>query len=539
MALDPGSTPRSVIEQQERDRVRDIKAMEDRIVNAVVARITRELDRREKDFIDKCKASFSGSETVQFFEPIQELLTQMNQNQSLIVDKIDNMFAAISEQLQKKRPSLVDFQLGGTQKEPVGMTWLELSRQLISTATAPFTCFTPVIAVELDRIIIECKEPTSEKLDGSRMLRRLFSVIGEDHLNKVIYLLDHKDKTVIKPLKDLQHFHDWSKTAKQVLATVPVPEGFKITDMRGSPVVVRSEVHAENMQSLMDKGDTETTSDLSNSTTPVPTSSLQVDMTSVKKPIGYNMLDLSDDLKDFNICYQFHNFDLTMNEYGSTSLVIKDGELDVQSVKQLLDNYISVNAIHTEPSVNSWVIDKRFISIRKEDQFYAISRFKDFINLVMLDTKATPLALEPQKPMTLLDLFSVQKRKELDEVGTLFNMFTISFDSRKSQFILTKNNNVGIRSVDVIRCINNSIESKQVDDNITYPVMLETKEGETSKFIPLVSMKQMAEWLVIKPHLTTQQELHQSTGTDKQQSTPPSGTFPVAAYGVNRTLTVR
>lgn len=478
-----------------------VQALEDRIVNAVVTKITRELDKKENIFIDQCKTLFTGSETMLYFEPMHTMLKQIVESQISLtdkVDKIDSMFAAISEQLQKKRPSLVDFQLGGTQKEPVGMTWLELSRQLISTATAPFTCFTPVIAVELDRIIIECKEPTSEKLDGSRMLRRLFSVIGEDHLNKVIYLLDHKDKTVIKPLKDLQHFHDWSKTAKQELATVPVPEGFKITDMRGSPVVVRTEVHAENMQSLMDKGDTETTSDLNNTTTPVPTSSLQVDMTSVKKPIGYSMLDLSDDLKDFHICYQFHNFDLIMNDYGSTTLVVKDGEIDIQSVKQLLDNYISVNAIHTEPSVNSWMIDKRFMSVRKENKPHSLTGFKDFINLLMLDTKVIPIVPEPQNQMTLLDLFSVQKRKELDDTGTLFNMLTISFNKRNSEFILTKNNNVGVRSVDVIRNINNSIELIKETDNFHYPVVLETKEGETSKFTPLVSMKQMAEWLMIK-----------------------------------------
>lgn len=413
MAIDPVPTSKSVIAERERNIGRDFKAMEDRIVNEVVTRITRELDKKENIFIDQCKTLFTGSETMLYFEPMHTMLKQIVESQiSLIdkVDKIDSMFAAISEQLQKKRPSLVDFQLGGTQKEPVGMTLLELSRQLISTATAPFTCFTPVIGVELDRIIIECKEPTSEKLDGSRMLRRLFSVIGKDHLNKVIYLLDHKDKTVIKPLKDLQHFHDWSKTAKEELATIPVPEGFKITDMRGSPVVVKTEVHAELMQSLMETAE---------------------------------------------------------------------------------------------------------------------------------QNAETPLVPEPKKVMTLLDFFSVQKRTILENAGTLFNMFSISFNKGNSEYILTKNSNISIRAIDVIRNINHSVELIKEIDNFHHPVVLETKSVSGSTFTPLVSMKQFIEWLLIKPNLTTQQYSHQSQESDKQQSTPPSGTFPVAAYGVNRTLTVR
>lgn len=493
-----------------------VQALEDRIVNAVVTRITRELDKREK----------------------------------VLFDKIDSMFTAISEQTQKKRMSIVDFQLGGNVNQPVGITMRELSKLLIKNRTCLFNTFKIRIGVEADQITFERTDPVEYKeIEGGDMVQRFLFVATDAHMDKVIKLIDHKDKTILTPLRDLQHFTDWLKTdqpltsrymtSEQEVDSVAVKDGFKITDMRGSPVVVRTEVHAENMQSLIDKGDTETTSDLSGNTTPVPTSSLQVDMTSVKEPIGYSMLDLSDDLKDFNICYQFHNFDLIMNEYGSTTLVVKDGEIDIQSVKQLLDNYISVNAIHTEPSVNSWMIDIRFLSIRKENKPYSLTGFKDFINLLMLDIKATTLAPEPQKPMTLLDLFSVQKRKELDNTGTFFNMFAISFNKRNSEFILTKNNNVCIRAVDVIRCFNNSIESIKEIDNFHHPVVLEIKEGETPKFIPLISMRQMAEWLLIKSDLTSQQQSNQSQELDKQQAAPPAGTFPAAVYGVNGTLTVR
>lgn len=381
-----------------------VQALEDRIVNAVVTRITHELNKKEKVFTDQCKTLFTGSETMLYFEPVHTMLKQIVESQSSLiekVDKIDNMFASISEQLQKKRMSIVDFQLGETPK------------------------------------------------------------------------------------------------AQEALLDV-VKEGFKITDMRGSPVVVRTEVHAENMQSLMDKGDTETTSDLSGNTTPVPTSSLQVDMTSVKEPIGYSMLDLSDDLKDFNICYQFHNFDLIMNEYGSTTLVVKDGEIDIQSVKQLLDNYISVNAIHTEPSVNSWMIDIRFLSIRKENKLYSLTGFKDFINLLMLDIKAATLAPEPQKPMTLLDLFRVHKRADLDSIGTFFNPFYVNFDKNKSHFVISKNVTVVVRAVDVIKCFNKVIETGSSNETFEYPVVLEKKIGSATHFIKLCSVKQFTEWLLVE-----------------------------------------
>lgn len=336
MALDPGSTPRSAINQNERDRARDTKATEERIVKAVVEKLVAELNAREKVF----------------YQPMLAILTQMGETQNALVEKVNRVLAAISEQSQQKHPSLVDFQLGGGLKEETS----------------------PVVS--------------------------LGSQINPGTRNS-------------PPMKDKE---------------------------------------------------------------------------------SYGLMDLSHDLDYFKFANKFHNFEFVMTTSGQTDLQVKDGELTPLQVKQMLYTYISVNALHTQPRINSWNLDKTVFEIIKNEVRFQIKQFKDFLDLMMIDVDIP----EPQKPMTLLDLFAANKRKDLDNTGTHFNSFTVSFNKKQSQFIITKNSNVVIRAIDVIRCFNTSIEAREVSEDFHHPVLLETHDGVASTFIPLFSMKQLAEWLLVK-----------------------------------------